>query len=276
MGCSLLFDAAGPTLGAPRNVFCALEYRPDPSRPGAPDLIFLAGGQPYRIEEFYMSLPDTLLHTVFAPGRSLAEPVQLQGVDCERPIWGAGHRLPGRLTPSHYLLCHREGLEPVEIVVRTKWGSCSQEIPAGDVTPRCRMWGRWVGRGGLSLLPPDVCPVLPDPAQDARRGTTPSGLPWVVIAEGSGPPAELGRTIEFHETVVTRSWMVARSTHLEGEPRREVLGSGDLPLWLLEAVTDMRVGEHRRLFVPRERPQADDPLQYDIELVAVSGEGPSE
>lgn len=276
-GCSLLFESSRPTPGDPRNVFCALEYRPDPERPGEPDILFLAGGQPYRTEEFYMSLPDGLLHMVFAPGRHLSEPVHLRGVTCSPPVWGPGHRLPGRLSRRHYLLCRRDGLERVEIEVRTKWGSCRREIPAGDATPRCR---EWFGRktGGLRHLSPNVCPSLPQPTHDSRRGTAPSGAFWVVIREGSGPGAERGQRVVFHETVLTRSFVVARSTHFDGEPRRVLLGGGELPSWIAEGIEGMRVGEHRRLMVPLQvarrdrdpsRPEGDEPYRYDVELVAV-------
>lgn len=276
-GCSLLFESARPTPDEPRNVFCGLEYRPDPDRPGEPDLLFFAGGQPYPIEEFYMSLPDALLHTVFAPGRHLSEPVHLRGVICSPPVWGTGHRLPGRLSRRHYLLCRRDGLEHVEIEVRTKWGSCRREIPAGDGTPRCR---EWFGRksGGLRHLSPTVCPSLPQPTHDSRRGTTPSGAFWVAIREGSGPRAEGGRWIVFHETVLTRSFVIARSTHFDDKPRRVLLGGGELPPWIEEGIEGMRVGEHRRLLVPLQvalrerdpsRPEAEEPYRYDVELVAV-------
>jgi hypothetical protein len=169
-GCSLLSETARPVRDDPRNVFCALEYRPDPDRPGEPDVLFVAGGQPYRGEEFYMSLPDNLLHMLFAPGRHLSEPVHLRGVTCKPPLWGPGHRLPALLSPRHHLLCRRDGLERVEIEVRTKWGSCRREIPAGDATPRCRGWGGREG-GGLRDLSPNVCPELPraDPPSAASQ-----------------------------------------------------------------------------------------------------------
>lgn len=154
-GCSLADKRSRPTPGSPDNVVCALEYRPDPSHEG-PDILFVAASHPYNEEEFYMSLPDVLLHAVFAPGRHLAEPVRVRGARCEPPVWEKGHRLPRNVVKDHYLLCRREGLEAVEIEVKTKWGSCGVEIPEGDGAPRCRQWGRYVNPG-VRKLSQKVC-----------------------------------------------------------------------------------------------------------------------
>jgi len=279
-GCTLLFPSLRPTQGAQRNLFCALEYRPDPNRPGEPDLLFLAGGQPYKLEEVDMSLPDGLLHTVVAPGRHLSAPVHLLGVTCEPPLWGEGHRLPGHLSLHHYMLCRRQGLARVEIEVRTKWGSCRREIPEGDATPHCREWFERSSRG-LARLSPAVCPSLPQPTYESRRGRTPMGGSWVVIREGSGPRVAPETSIVFHETVVTRGFVVASSSHFDGAPRRAVVGGEGLPAWVAEAVVGMRVGERRRVHEPLTvaqeslgsgRPEADEPLYYDLEVLAVEPE----
>lgn len=155
-GCSLVDKSSRPTPGAPDNLVCALEYRPDPSHEG-PDVLFVAASYPYRGEEFYMSLPDVLLHAVFAPGRHLTEPVRVRGARCEPPFWEKGHRLPRSFAvKDHYLLCRRDGLSAVEIEVKTKWGSCVAEIPEGDAAPRCRRWGRATNRG-LRWLSQEIC-----------------------------------------------------------------------------------------------------------------------
>lgn len=51
----------------------------------------------------------------------------------------------------------------------------------------------------------------------------------MVIREGSGPGAERGQWVVFHETVLTRSFVIARSTHFDGEPRRVLLGDEEPP-----------------------------------------------
>lgn len=154
-GCSLFYESTKPEPDAPRNVSCFLEYRPDPSRPGEPDIIFLAVASPYRLEEVYMNPVDMVFHGLVAPGRHLVEPVRIRGASCE-PLWGKGHRLPQRLKPRSYMLCRRDGLEAVEIAVKTKWGLCAKEIPAGDATPRCLEHLRIKGEG-LDRLSQEVC-----------------------------------------------------------------------------------------------------------------------
>lgn len=283
-GCTLISSSTRPTPDAARNLFCLLEYRPDPGRLGEPDVLFLAAAMPYKVERAYMSLPDALLHGILAPGRHLVAPVHLRGLRCEPPLWEAGHRLPGYLKTRHHLLCRREGLERVEIEVRTKWGSCRREIPGGDPEPRCHDWASRRDAPGLARLSATACPSLPLPTRESRRGSTSCGAPWVVLREGTGAIARSGDVVHVHETVVTRGSAVATSTHFRGEPRRLVLGGGEWPVPVDEAVIGMRVGERRRLFVPVPRPPGrpvtpDSPagqpsphdllLYHDLELLAV-------
>lgn len=72
-GCSLVGKRARPTAGDPRNLRCAMEYRPDSRHEGA-DILFAAWANPWKDETFYMNLPDALFHRVFAPGRHLVAP----------------------------------------------------------------------------------------------------------------------------------------------------------------------------------------------------------
>jgi hypothetical protein len=138
-GCTLFVPRLRPVAGADRNLWCVLEYRPDPTHDG-PDLLFMAAANPYKTEEAYMNPLEALVHGVFAPGRHLSAPVKVRGAVCESP-WQAGHRIPMLLTESHYLLCRRQSLAEVRISVVTRWGACTSEIPAGDNRPRCRPSG---------------------------------------------------------------------------------------------------------------------------------------
>lgn len=141
-GCSLAAKGSRPD-SAVENVHCALEYQPSangPSANGPPaggghDLLFLAWSYPYRGETFYQSPPDVFFHALFAPGRHLTADARVEGARCER-IWGKGFRLPSRPSERRWLLCTRQGLEPVLFEVETTWGTCSERIPRGDVTPR--------------------------------------------------------------------------------------------------------------------------------------------
>lgn len=138
-GCSLVTKDSRPDPTA-ENVRCALEYRPNSGEPSN-DLLFLAWSRPYRGENFYMSLPDNLLHMAAAPGRHLRKDARVEGATCTGRAWRRGFRLPGKPSSKKWLLCKRMGLEPVVFEVETKWGVCTQRIAAGDPAPR--------GLGGL-------------------------------------------------------------------------------------------------------------------------------
>ncbi len=135
LGCSLITKRSRPDASA-ENVKCALEYQPAAGGDSGYDLLFLAWSYPYRAENFYMSLPDNLLHMVFAPGRYLKKDARVEGAKCARPPWRKGFRLPWRPSSKKWMLCQREGLEPVLFEVETKWGVCRQRILAGDKSPR--------------------------------------------------------------------------------------------------------------------------------------------
>ena len=276
-GCSFATKSTRPVPGEQRNLFCLIEYRPDPARPGAPDLLFLAAGNPYKTEEVALSLPDGLAHGLFAPGRHLSRAMEIEGATCEHP-WQKGHRLPSYLRVSKGLLCRRTNAEKVRLAVETKYGQCSIEIDLGDRTPRCRTW---LGRGGgpLERLSPDVCPEFPMPEKDSRRGRLP-GIAWVTIEEGSGRTAERGSLLTVHQSVVDRYSYVASSTHFQGQPRLLRLAQPDLDPLLVPALEGTKVGERRRLYlVPpfdaRVHPgdlRSDEILFYDFELVALDGQ----
>ncbi len=282
-GCSLASPSLRPTPGEHRNLFCTFEYRPDPGFAG-PDVLFMAAASPYKVEEVYMSPADVFVHGLFAPGRHLTRPLHLEGVTCETAPWPEGHRLAPYFKLRKALLCRRDGLERLVIEAETRWGSCRHEIPAGDARPRCKLWfGR--GKKTLARLSPTACPHLPQPTADSRRGTT-AGVHWAVVTEGSGPPAGPGAALRVHETVVTRSFDVAYSSHFDGELRRIVLGGPPhpdrLPSPLAAALVGMRVGEQRRLLPfwsgalpgPYAAPTfrgvpPEDLYYYDVRLLAI-------
>lgn len=135
LGCSLVTKSSRPDPNA-ENVKCALEYQPAAGGDAGNDLLFLAWSSPYRAENFYMSLVDNLLHMAVAPGRHLKKDVRVEGAKCAGRSWGKGFRLPAIPSSKKWMLCRREALAPVLFEVETKWGVCSQRIPAGDTTPR--------------------------------------------------------------------------------------------------------------------------------------------
>lgn len=148
-GCSLIDPGSRPVMGQPRNLNCRVEYRPGPA--GADDgfdLLLTATAQPYRTEEFYMSLPDVLFHGIFAPGRYLTRDAEVQGATCTAPRsggWSQGDRLPSRFRPRSGLRCVRHSDERVAFIVETKYARCEVEIPEGDRAPRCHPYRDYDG-----------------------------------------------------------------------------------------------------------------------------------
>lgn len=159
-GCSLFSSSMRPVPGAQRNLYCDIEYRPDPTHDG-PDLLFTAAANPYKWERAYMNPLEGLVHTVIGPGRYLSAPVEIRGAVCESP-WQAGHRMPMWFRNSHYLLCRRQALSEVGIAVQTKWGACEQVISSGDDRPRCRGWGSRPNRG-LRFMSQAICSLEGQP-----------------------------------------------------------------------------------------------------------------
>ena len=136
-GCSLIGQGARPDKTVQNHVRCALDYLPVTEGKSGHDLLFMAQSYPWRIEEFYMSLPDGLFHMAFAPGRHLTRDALVEGATCSTPSWKKGFRLPAHWAHSKkWLLCTRTALEAVLFEVQTKWGTCSQSIPSGDLTAR--------------------------------------------------------------------------------------------------------------------------------------------
>ncbi len=134
-GCSLISPASRPDPAA-ENVRCLLEYQPVASGEKGPDLLFLAWSSPFKEETFYMSLPDGLFHSVFAPGRHLWKGLRVEGVGCSQPPWRKGAILPRRPGGGKFMVCTRQELDAVLFEVETKWGTCRAEIPANDRSPR--------------------------------------------------------------------------------------------------------------------------------------------
>lgn len=140
LGCSMIDPASRPVADAPGNLSCALEYRPvppagltDAEGTLGPDLRFTASAHPYDQSKFLHSPIDVLFHLVFAPGKHLDGPLEVEGATCDRGGWRSGKRLRRR----DALLCRRIDLAEVRIRARTKHGFCEVLIPEGDATPRC-------------------------------------------------------------------------------------------------------------------------------------------
>lgn len=122
---------------------------------------------------------------------------------------------------------------------------------------------------GLPEAPPEVAAVPPDAQSSA------SGLAWRVLKEGTTDkkPA-LASIVSLRYTGWTAEGKVFMTTERKKIPKSSRMGMM-IPGWQ-EALLDMKLGEKRRLWIPKElayrgqpgRPQGT--VVFDIELVAIA------
>lgn len=83
-----------------------------------------------------------------------------------------------------------------------------------------------------------------------RAVTTPSGLQYEVLADGSGPVAQSGQSVTIHEMVRLANGVLVFNTYDKGTPITFKLGANQVIAGLDEGVTGMKVGERRKLIIP--------------------------
>jgi FKBP-type peptidyl-prolyl cis-trans isomerase len=129
----------------------------------------------------------------------------------------------------------------------------------------------------VSVVLPALLTIATGCASSTRSITTPSGLTYTVLREGSGPAARAGQHVLIHETTSFPDGRVFYTTR-NGRPLRFLLGGGQVIDGLDEGVTGMRVGERRKMIVPpklsrrssySEGLSPEDTLHYDVELVGI-------
>ena len=108
--------------------------------------------------------------------------------------------------------------------------------------------------------------------------TTPSGLQYAIVEEGTGPAAEPGQLVRIHDVTTLADGTLIYSTRVSKSPLKFLLGGNQVIAGVDEGVVGMRVGERRKLVVPpalskrSEYPSnipPDATLYYDIELVEI-------
>jgi peptidylprolyl isomerase len=123
-----------------------------------------------------------------------------------------------------------------------------------------------------------LSPRLMSPASGAEV-TTPSGLKYVDLVEGSGPSPQPGQTAVVNYTGTLTDGTKFDSSLDHGQPLEFPVGRGRVIRGWDEGVATMKVGGKRRLTVPpslgygeRGSPPAipgNATLIFDIELLAV-------
>ncbi len=80
--------------------------------------------------------------------------------------------------------------------------------------------------------------------------TTPSGLQYEDLAEGSGEAAKAGDTVEVHYTGTLTSGKKFDSSRDRGQPFAFLLGAGQVIKGWDEGVAGMKIGGRRKLQIP--------------------------
>ena len=109
--------------------------------------------------------------------------------------------------------------------------------------------------------------------------TTPSGLKYVDVVEGSGPSPRQGQTAVVHYTGTLTNGTKFDSSVDKGQPYSFVLGAGRVIKGWDEGVATMKVGGKRKLIIPPDLgygPLGSPPmipgnstLLFDVELLDV-------
>ena len=110
--------------------------------------------------------------------------------------------------------------------------------------------------------------------------TTPSGLQYIVIEEGTGDKPEKGSKVKVHYTGKLEDGTVFDSSVKRGTPIEFTLGVGQVIKGWDEGIADMKEGGKRQLIIPPDLaygpigyPPVIPPnstLIFDVELVEVN------
>jgi peptidylprolyl isomerase len=115
---------------------------------------------------------------------------------------------------------------------------------------------------------------------DEKVITTPSGLQYVEIAEGTGAAPKTGDSVSVHYTGTLTSGKRFDSSHDRGEPLVFPIGRGRVIKGWDEGVGSMRVGGKRKLIIPANLGYGERgaggvippgaTLVFEVELVGVT------
>jgi peptidylprolyl isomerase len=128
------------------------------------------------------------------------------------------------------------------------------------------------------LLTPDAADPMPENAENIV--TTPSGLQYIDIEEGTGATPQAGQTVVVHYTGTLQDGTKFDSSRDRNQPFSFPLGAGRVIRGWDEGISTMKVGGRRQLIIPPNLgygargaggvipPNAT--LIFDVELLRIS------
>jgi len=169
--------------------------------------------------------------------------------------------------------------EPQDIVPVTPPGAIIPRI-SPDLEPAAAQGE--MAAPGLAAKTGEIKSTNYTPAAPTAKGqtkTTPNGVKYETLQEGSGPEAMPGHSVRVHYVGKLDNGDVFDTTRSGGVPRMINIGDPDqIKVWA-EALPGMRVGEIRKLTVPpalgygpKGRPPAVPPnatLVFEVELIDI-------
>lgn len=121
--------------------------------------------------------------------------------------------------------------------------------------------------------------IASNPMPDANAVTTPSGLKYVELKEGTGATPQPGQTVEVHYVGTLEDGTKFDSSRDRGQPFSFKIGVGQVIKGWDEGLSTMKVGGRRQLIIPPELGYgsrgagnvipANATLLFDVELLGV-------
>jgi peptidylprolyl isomerase len=121
--------------------------------------------------------------------------------------------------------------------------------------------------------------IASNPMSDANVVTTPSGLKYVELKEGTGATPQPGQTVEVHYVGTLEDGTKFDSSRDRGQPFSFKIGVGQVIKGWDEGLSTMKVGGRRKLIIPPDLGYGargagnvippNSTLLFDVELLAV-------
>ncbi len=102
----------------------------------------------------------------------------------------------------------------------------------------------------IASLTDNNTPIASKTMSDANTVTTPSGLKYVEIKEGTGATPKPGQTVVVHYTGTLENGTKFDSSRDRNDPLKFKIGVGQVIKGWDEGLSTMKVGGHRKLIIP--------------------------
>lgn len=108
------------------------------------------------------------------------------------------------------------------------------------------------GEGQAAAAPAGAAPAAPTKIEESQFTTTPSGLKYADLQQGSGAEAAVGKEVSVHYTGWLTNGTKFDSSLDRGQPFQLKLGAGEVIKGWDEGLQGMKVGGKRQLVIPPE------------------------